>query len=146
MRTVLLSAIAVLAMVGGAAAHPGHGAGGPPSTVTMGPPAAVNHVPNGNDNGIGQAASLLGDLNAAHASSTALEHASSNSIVGAIALYKAAMMKALADLKAAQQANDQNAINAANAEIMAAENALALRANKPLTPQVIAQLNALLGL
>jgi hypothetical protein len=43
-------------------------------------------------------------------------------------------------------ANDSTAIAAATAAITAAQNTLAMRANKPLTPQVIAQLNTMLGL
>ena len=165
MRTVLLSGIAVLALAGGAVAHPGHGAGGPPSTVTMGPPsAAFSHVPNSDahaDSGVAAGANLLGSLNAAHASSTALAHASPKSMVGAIAAYKTAVSKAeaqlqidqaqlAADLKAgAPQATinaDNQAIANDNLAILAAQNTLALRANKPLTPAVVAQLNTLLGL
>jgi hypothetical protein len=150
----------------------------------MGPPsAAFSHVPNGVANGqnadpdVAAGANLLGNLNAAHASSNALAHASPKSIVGAIAAYKTSVSTAEANLKAAQAqllidqqklkadlaavppvpaatitadnmaiTNDQNAITAAQAAIMAAQNTLALRANKPLTPAVIAQLNALLGL
>ncbi len=176
MRTLLIG-VCMLALTGAAYAHPGQGVGGgPPAAVTFGPPAAATaHIPNGVANGIGvnngvdngvndgvdQAANLLGNLNAAHASPTALEHASPKSIVGALAIYKAAMTKALADLNAAEQqlatdqANnapasqitaDENAIAAANAEITAAENALALRANKSLTGPVIAKVNMLLGI
>src|SRR5215472_11133924 len=99
----ILSGIAVLALASGAAAHPGHGGGGPPPSVTMGPPsAAFSHVPNGVANGqnadpdVAAGANLLGNLNAAHASPTALAHASPKSIVGAIAAYKTAVSTAQA--------------------------------------------------
>ena len=125
MRTVLLSSIAVLALTGSAAAHPGHGGGGPPSTVTMGPPsAAFSHVPNGvangqNAGGAANDANLLGNLNAAHASASALAHASPNSIVGKLAIYKGQLTTALANEQAAQTAvnNDNTRINNDNAII-----------------------------
>jgi len=182
MKTLLIGAC-VLALTGAAYAHPGHGAGGgPPAGATFGPPAAATaHIPNGvangqaGDNGVAEAANLLGNLNAAHASSTALAHASPKSIVGALAAYKTSVSTATANLNAAEAqlatdqaklatdtannapaatitadnqaiANDQAAIAAAQAAITAAQNTLALRANKPLTPDVIAKVNSLLGL
>src|SRR5439155_15245808 len=113
MRT-LLSGICVLALAGTAAAHPGNGGGGgPPPTVTMGPPAgAMSHVPNGVANGfnansgLAQAANLLGNLNAAHASANGLAHASPNSIVGKLSIYKSQMTTALSNEQAAQAAVD----------------------------------------
>jgi hypothetical protein len=219
---------AMLALVGfaqpGLAVPPGgfiHG--GPPASVTMGPPASVTmgppagalaHIPQGvpmgkpadlpPDAGVGNAAHLLGSLNAAHASPTALEHASPNSMVGAIAIYKnatitaeaavtkytglvsadqTAVTDAQANLTSAEDAltalknsgtatqqqltdaqtavtDAQTALDAANtqlsadqaslasaqADIVSAQTTLAARANKPLTPDVISQLNSLLGI
>ena len=86
-------------------------ASGPPAHVPVGPPAAATaHVPQGvaagkaadlpdSASSIGAAASLLGKLNAAHASSNALEHASPKSVVGAIATYKSATLTAEASIK-----------------------------------------------
>jgi hypothetical protein len=182
MKTLLISAC-VLALTGAAYAHPGHGAGGgPPAGATFGPPAAaMAHIPNGvangfNDNGVGAAANLLGKLNAAHASPTALAHASPNSIVGELGAYKAAMLTDEANLQSAQAAvtadeakitsdtatfgagssqvaadnaqlaTDEAAVAAAQAAIAAEEASLAQIGNKPLTPAVIAQVNTLLGL
>ncbi len=166
---------------------------GPPANVAMGPPAgAMAHIPSGAQAAAGeaQAANLLGNLNAAHASSTALEHASSKSIVGAVAQYKTAMLSARADISkytdlvnwdqaavdAAQQtltdlqnsgtatqdqidaaqtdltdaqtqlSADQAQLDAANAEIGSAQTQLASSSNKELTPDAIAQVNALLGI
>jgi hypothetical protein len=142
------------------------------------------------DPGVAKAANLLGKLNAAHASSSALSHASPKSIVGAIAIYKSTTLAAQASVKkfsalvnqdqaavnadqttlnqlktssAASQAqisaaqaaltsdqqklaSDQAQLAAAQAAIVSAQNALASRTNKPLTPTVIAKLNALLGI
>lgn len=180
---------------------------GPPSAATQGPPAGATHVPNGLAKGhadIDKAANLLGNLNAAHASDKALEHASPKSVVGAIAAYKKATVTAKADvvkytdlvaadqtavnsaqaavdasaaklaelqaaptpdtdaiaaaqaqlatdqaaLASAQQqlAADQASLDAAQTAVTAAQTALAERANKPLTEEVIAQLNTLLGI
>jgi hypothetical protein len=75
--------------------------------------------------------SQLGNLNAAHASPTALSHANPNSMVGKIAAYKAAV----------------SALIAQNKNTTAKDIALAQPiANKTVTPAVIDALNALLGL
>ena len=173
MRTVFLSGIAAFALVSGAAAHPGHGAGGPPSTVTMGPPsAAFSHAPNGAANGAANDANLLGNLNAAHASASALAHASPNSIVGKLAIYKTQLTTALAQEQAAQDAVnadnaiinnplstlaqvntakaqlliDQAALNTAQMNVANIEGSLSTFANKTVTPAVIARVNTLLGI
>jgi chromosome segregation ATPase len=183
----------------------------------MGPPTAVsNHIPPGEalgrpsnlppgaDPGIADAANLLGNLNAAHASPNAMAHASPNSIVGAIAAYKKATITAdaavtkytglvsqdqaaantaqtnlttaqnnlttlqnsgtattqqLASAQAAvdsakaalntanaQLSADQASLASAQAAVVSAQNTLALQANKPITPTVIAKLNTILGI
>jgi len=79
----------------------------------------------------GKAAHLEGRLNAAHASPTALAHASRNSAVGQIAAYKEAMEAYLAG-------NEKS--------LEAAANALAGVANKGITAQTVTDMNAVLGL
>lgn len=81
-------------------------------------------------------ASELGKLNAAHASSTALAHASSKSIVGQIAAYKTAMQTALAETDTTQQATD----------ITTARVQLASTTNKQLTPDAISKVDNMLGI
>jgi uncharacterized membrane-anchored protein YjiN (DUF445 family) len=76
---------------------------GPPSGVTQGPPdVATSHIPDttgpGTDSSVADAANLLGNLNAGHASEQGLEHASSHSIVGAIEEYKTSVTAAQADI------------------------------------------------
>ena len=124
------------------------GAGGPPSGVTLGPPAnghgkadAANpEVPSkpmdANDEALGKAANVLGKLNAAHANANALAHANSNSAVGAVAAYQQSMRVALDPANAGQRAS---LINTAQLQ-------LASTTNKTLTPTAITRINALLGL
>ena len=50
------------------------------------------------DESLGKGASLLGKLNAAHASQAAFDHASPKSVVGALALYKKTTLAANADI------------------------------------------------
>lgn len=191
---------------------------GPPQGVPQGKPqglpdsatsiganvhaSASAHAAAPHDPSLEKGASLLGKLNAAHASDTALAHASSKSVVGALATYKSSTLSAQADvstyteavatdqanvaadqkaitdaqqaLTEAQNANDQAAIDAANADLAAAQNQLATdqsqlsadqaslaaaqqaivdaqttlssSTNKTLTPEVVAKLNALLGI
>jgi hypothetical protein len=90
-----------------------------------------NHGKSGNPGNSGDQGSTkndqdeLGSLNAAHASETALSHASENSRVGQIALYEDSI--------------DAGDIDAAAAALRAA-------ANKPVTHRVIRQLNRQLGI
>ena len=79
----------------------------------------------------GKTAHLEGRLNAAHASATALAHASPTSAVGQIAAYKEAMKDYLS--------GDEQGLEAA-------ANALAGVANKGITAQTVTDLNAVLGL
>lgn len=132
---------------------------GPPSGVPAGPPAvATSHIPQGaplgkpdglpdsaasigsdvsgsaaadvqGDPSLAKAASMLEQLNAAHASDTGLAHASPNSIVGALAAYKQAVIDAAGDTTALTAAQDQ----------------LATSTHTTLTPDVITNLNTLLG-
>jgi hypothetical protein len=83
-----------------------------------------------------QAAALLGNLNAAHASPTARANASPNSMVGQIAAYEAQMIQAMTLQDATRR----------TAAITAAREQLALAANKPLTEDVIARVDGLLGI
>ena len=83
-----------------------------------------------------RAANVLGNLNAAHASSMALQHASSHSTVGAIATYRTSMHNALALTDTTAKTN----------AIIAARQQLALRANKRLTPTAITRVDGLIGI
>ena len=83
-----------------------------------------------------RAASILGNLNAAHASSMGLQHASSHSMVGAIATYKTSMTSALALTNTTDQTN----------AIIAARQQLATRSNKQLTPAAITRVDSLIGI
>ena len=73
----------------------------------------------------GKTASALGRLNAAHASSTAVENAAPNSAVGAIAAYSEAVL---------------------DGDIAVAAQSLARAANKMIDATVVAEVNAELGL
>jgi hypothetical protein len=83
----------------------------------------------------------LGALNAAHASPTALAHASSNSRVGMIAAYDRAMTAALSMPHATPH---QAALR--NAAIAAARQDLKAASNKTLTAAVVQKVDLLLGL
>lgn len=110
---------------------PPPGAGGPPAGVTVGPPpGATAHTSEAN------AASMLGGLNAAHASASAFEHANPNSMVGDVATYEQQMNSALALTDAKQQAN----------AITAARQQLALSTNKTLTASAVTRLDQMLGI
>jgi hypothetical protein len=112
---------------------------------------------------------MLGALNAAHASKTALAHANRGSRVGRIAAYNLAVSKAdqsvdvaQANLAAARQAlamnptnpalqaavtQDQATLAAARKTLTRTEFTFARRAaNKSVTPTVISALNGLLGI
>ena len=135
---------------------PPAGAGGPPAGVTVGPPPSANaHVPSGvaagnphsavdappADSGPpsrsrANAASLLGGLNAAHASATAREHANPNSMVGDIATYESQMGSALKLTDAQQQAS----------AITAARQQLASSTNRTLTVPAVTRLDQMLGI
>jgi hypothetical protein len=82
------------------------------------------------------AASELGKLNAAHASTTARENAASNSTVGSIATYDKEMSAALAIRNP----------TARDAAIVAARQKLALNSNKDLTPTAAARIDGMLGI
>lgn len=135
---------------------PPAGAGGPPAGVTVGPPPSANeHTPSGvaagnphvavdaqsDESGPpsrsrANAASLLGGLNAAHASATAREHANANSMVGDVAAYEKQMSSALAITDAQKQAT----------AITAARQQLALSTNKTLTASAVTRLDQMLGI
>jgi len=89
---------------------------GPPSGVTQGPPAGVTHGPstaslNGHAaTGKGEAANLIGNMNAAHASEMGLEHASSNSVVGALDDYRKTVAGAREDIATYTDAVEQDQI------------------------------------
>ena len=114
---------------------------GPPAGATMGPPAsALAHIPANlpavPPAATANAASELGKLNAAHASTVALQHAAPNSAVGAIATYKTEMLAALA-------LTDTTAQSAA---ITSARQQLATATNKDLTASAVTKLDATLGI
>jgi len=111
----------------------------------MGPPAgALSHIPAGVTAGpptvlpaaTANVASELGKLNAAHASSVAMQHAAPGSAVGAIAAYKTEMLAALA-------LTDTSAKSAA---ITSARQELATATNKDLTVSSITKIDAMLGI
>jgi hypothetical protein len=81
-------------------------------------------------------AGALGSLNAAHASPTARANAAANSRVGQIATYERQFTDAQKIQDPAQRA----------AALAEARMTLERAANKPVTDDVIAQVNALLGL
>ena len=129
---------------------------GPPAGIPAGPPAAAtSHIPQGaalgkpdglpgsaksigpevsasasanaqNDPSLADAASLLKQLNAAHASDTGLVHASSKSIVGALGIYKTSTLSAQTDVNTYTQAvaNDQQAVTDAQQALTDAQNAM----------------------
>jgi hypothetical protein len=90
----------------------------------------------------GALASALGALNAAHASPTARANAAPESQVGLIAAYEQAMLAALA-----LPAETPEQVAARDAAIAAARaGQLDAAANKPLSPEVVARVDSLLGL
>jgi hypothetical protein len=81
-------------------------------------------------------------LNAAHASPTALAHASSTSTVGLIGAYHSAMVAALA-----MPATTPAQVTARNAVIASARaDLLTQAANKSLTPAVVSAVDRQIGL
>ena len=82
------------------------------------------HSGNGHASKHGVSASTLGSLNAAHASSTARAHAAPNSAVGAIAIF--------VNAAGSDELSDEQRVEAA-------AQALASRANKPITEPVVSQ-------
>jgi hypothetical protein len=90
----------------------------------------------------GALAAQLGALNAAHASPTARANAAPDSRVGMIATYERAMLAALA--LPATNPQQIAARNDAIAEALAVLDAAANRG--PVTAEVVAEVNALLGL
>ena len=146
----------------------GHANMGAPAAASIGasPASVTASAPPGTQ---GSIASMLGALNAAHASKTALAHANRSSRVGRIAAYNAAVSKAeqsvdvaQANLAAARQAlamnptnpalqaavtQDQATLAAARKTFTRTEFTFARRAaNKSVTPTVISALNGLLGI
>lgn len=90
----------------------------------------------------GALAAQLGALNAAHASPTARANAAPNSRVGMIATYERAMLAALA-----LPGTNPQQIAARNEAIADALASLEAAANRgPVTAEVVAEVNALLGL
>jgi hypothetical protein len=88
------------------------------------------------------AASLLGALNAAHASPTARAHAAPESRVGRIAAYESAMRAALS-----LPAFTVEQIAVRDAAIASARSTqLTAAANRSVTPDVVARVDRLLGL
>lgn len=105
-----------LTVTAGKPANPGEQAA--PSKATAAERAATS-------NGVGSAAKLLKKLNAAHASDTAFEHASEQSVVGAIGKYKAQTLEAEADVAKYTDlvAQDQAAVDLAQAAVNDAQAA-----------------------
>ena len=106
--------------------------------VTIGGAVSASAGPqtaNGNA-GLAGAASILGDLNAVHASAEGMTHASADSMVGEIATYKTAMTAALSETDQVTQ----------TADITAAREQLASATNKQLTADAATQLDAQLGI
>ncbi len=149
---------------GNAGGHGGHGAGTAP-----GAEVAASHTGSGNsDQDMGNAgyanggqppgqqtdhgqshaeaaesalASAAASLNAAHASPTALAHASPNSVVSKLAVYKQAMLAALA-----MPATTPAEVAAQQAAITAARLSLATATGVRITPTAIQSVDHLLGL
>ncbi len=85
--------------------------------------------------------SLLGSLNAAHASARARANAAPNSMVGRISAYSGAYATALS-----LDPNDPNFPADYAAAIEAAAQALSQKANKPISAEVVGAVNELVGL
>jgi len=97
------------------------------------------------DPSVAKAAAELGKLNAAHASATALDHASPKSIVGAISAYKSATVTAQAAVTkyTALVHQDDGTVTADQVALTNAQNALAALKNSPTTtPQQLASAQA----
>jgi hypothetical protein len=145
----------------------GHAAVGPGTGVGASVGAASASM--GSPSSRGSIASMLGALNAAHASKTALSHAHPTSRVGRIAAYSRAVSAAEhsvdvaeANLAAARAAlakdptnpslqmavtQDQTSLAAARRTLSRTEFTFARAAsNKSVTPTVISALNGLLGI
>jgi hypothetical protein len=101
-----------------------------PANVSLGQPPAVPRSASAN------VASELGKLNAARASTVALNKAAPNSAVGAIANYKSQLTAALALTDPAAQAE----------AITAARQQLALSTNKDLTLTAVTRIDGILGI
>ena len=110
------------------------GRGGGKSASDRSRDSGQAHAHTGRDQGHGKAsrygvsASTLGSLNAAHASITARAHAASNSAVGAIAAFANAV-----------ESNELSEME----RVEAAAQALASRANKPVTAPVVSRVGDL---
>jgi len=100
-----------------------------PANVTAGPPAVPPAA-------TANVASELGKLNAAHASTVAMQHAAPDSAVGAVATYKTQMLAALA-------LTDTTAQSAA---ITSARQQLATTTNKDLTASAVTKIDAMLDI
>ncbi|HME83756.1 MAG TPA: hypothetical protein VKG91_04190 [Roseiarcus sp.] len=145
----------------------GHAAAGPGTGV--GASVGAASASTGSPSSQGSIASMLGALNAAHASKTALSHAHPTSRVGRIAAYSRAVSAAEhsvdvaeANLAAARAAlakdptnpSLQMAVTQDQANLAAARRTLSrteftfarAASNKSVTPTVISALNGLLGI
>lgn len=100
----------------------GHARGDDDDDGRSDPPGAPSLDNGASENGISAAA--LGSLNAAHASANARENASPNSMVGHIAAFA-------------------DAVEAESVNIDAAAEALAAKANKSITPEVVEEVSRL---
>ena len=124
-RKFLITSTAAVTVVGSAVAGPHVGAPG----VRMGAPTST--LTHSSTSG-----SVLGNMNASHASSMGLQHAAPNSTVGALATYKSQMTAALALTDPTAQA----------AAITAARQQLATTDNKVLTAAAITQIDSNLSI
>jgi hypothetical protein len=128
------SAAATMGPPSGVVSHFPEGArfGSPPevpnepatANVQVGARASGSIGPAHADRGITDAANILGNLNAAHAAPQALAHASSHSIVGALANYKTSMISAQASIKYYSNlvGQDETAVASAQANLNALQN------------------------
>lgn len=114
-----------------------------------------NSSSNGLGNDKGSLASALGRLNAAHASENALAHASVNSVVGALAQYKAAVLASNTLIEEANGLDPDDPANTPRLDEITAElnelsqveaDALTSAANKEITEEVQDATDELLGI
>ena len=141
----------------GAAGAAGHGPGPGHGTVGVVAPVSTRHAQISSPRPValvhttrpfrshyathGQLTAALGPLNAAHASPTALAHASPRSMVGKIATYDRAMLSALSmPTRTPQQ------IALRQQAITNARETLADETGRTLTPAVVSRVDHLLGL
>lgn len=126
----------------GAAARTGNPIGG---TVSGSATARAALETPETDASFGSAAAMLGKLNAAHASPTALENASPRSVVGAISAYKSATVTAQAAVTkyTALVSQDQASVAADKTALASAQASLTtLQSSGTATPQQLAAAQA----